>query len=116
MKKLILSLSLLASFTASATLLKVLNNVAVNGSTNTSAMSAVVGIIPSQQIIIDTTGTQTNIIAASLDGTNFVNIATNVMPSSGVTNFQPTVPTLTVYYRVSFSTTNNTTNTVYFSY
>ena len=114
--KTIIAIVILASFTASATLLKVLNNVAVNGSTNTAAMSAIVGVIPSQQIILDTTGTQTNVIAASLDGTNFVNIATNIMPSGGTTNFQPAVPIINVFYRVSFSTTNNTTNTVYFSY
>jgi hypothetical protein len=115
MKKLITTLVVVAAITASATITKVLNAVAVNGATNSTSFSAAVGIIPSQSIIVDTTGAQTNYLQASLDGTNFVTLATNVVSGSGTTNLQPSVATQTIYYRVSLLTTNNTTNTIYFS-
>jgi hypothetical protein len=117
MKKLLLicvSSVLICGLNAFGTITKVFNSVAVNGSTNTGSFSAKVGIIPSQNILLDTTGAQTNYLGVGLDGTNFVNVATNIVTAAGTTNLQPSIPAVAVYYRLSIVTTNNTTNTVYF--
>lgn len=119
MKKTLLTLclGLLAVSFASGGIYKVLSGVAVNGTTNTSSVTFTNAVYPpSQNIIIDTTGNQTNYLQVSLDNTNFVSVATNIVSTgSSTTNFQPAPPATTLYYRVLMTTTNNTTNTVYIS-
>ena len=131
-KQLLLSALLILSANAPAAITNVWNNVVIQGTataaatTNTAPIQIAGVSLPQTQIIVQNSqfnANATNLSAAfvtylqaSLDGTNYITIATNAPTATNALTsaYSPTLPSPPLYYRVSIVATNTITNTVYF--